>query len=183
MKAKLILICTLLCTAFSAVGCSSEKVFKDKETGYKMNYDSGWNVEKNVSVDETFGSTTYNAVFSTDDKTDDNKPAAQLKILKEDISLFTINSEDSALDDVASSLSARLSDGFVSYQNATINGLKGYWITVQSLDSETEGKTDLIFCISDDDVYEFYFTAADEESYQLYEQDINYMLYNFVITE
>ena len=185
MKSRIFLICTLMAVALAVVGCSQDKVFKDKETGYQMKYDNKWKVEKNVEVAEDYGTLTYNAVFTTTAQTADGEPAASLKVLKEDLSKFEVKGDDTLLDDVAAKLSGRLADGFVSYQNATINGLKGYWMSVQTLGGEEADnkKTDIIFCVSGEDVYEFYYTAVGEENYNTYESDVNYMLYNFSVNE
>lgn len=180
MKAKLILICTLIAAAATTVGCSAEKVFKDKETGYQMNYDGTlWKADKNTEIEEDYGTYTYSAVFTTIEKTEDGEPAATLKVLKEDRADFVIESDETLLDDVANQLSGRLDSGFVSYQTATIAGLKGYWISVQPIDASITELNDIIFCVTDDAVYEFYYTAESQTSYDTYEADINYMLYYF----
>ncbi len=180
MKVKLFLICTVV--AASLIGCSPEKVFKDKDSGYQMKYDTNWKVSKNVEIEEDYGTYTYSAEFKTTAKTETGEPAATLKVLKEDISLFDITDEDEAIDTVAAELAQRLDDGFMSYQSTTIAGLKGYWIINQPLE-ETGIKKDIIFALADDCVYEFYYTAVGDENYDLYEKDVNYMLYNFSLTE
>ncbi|MCD7855411.1 MAG: hypothetical protein LUG66_07335 [Clostridiales bacterium] len=180
MKAKLLVIVTLIAAACATAGCSAEKVFKDKATGYQMNYDGTlWKVSKNTEVEEDFGTYTYSAVFNTIAKTEEGEPSATLKVLKEDLADFSVESDETALDDVASKLSRRLDDGIVSYQNATIAGLKGYWITVTPTDDTVTELNDIIFCVTDDAVYEFYYTAQGQDNYDAYESDINYMLYYF----
>ncbi len=190
MKVKLLLLCAI--AAVSLVGCSPEKVFKDRSAGYQMNYDNNWKVDKNVEIEEENGTYTYNAVFETVAKTEAGEPVATLKVLKEDRSVFTISedagegladSEDTPEKQVADSLAQRLpGDGVITYQSTTIAGLKGYWIANNTVD-ETNTRHDVIFALSDDSVYEFYYTVTGEENYELYEKDVNYMLYNFSVIE
>ncbi|MCD7778011.1 MAG: hypothetical protein LUH47_05855 [Clostridiales bacterium] len=183
MKSKLALIFTILTVAFSSTGCSAEKTFKDKDAGYEMKYDGTvWKAGKNVEIEEEYGTYTYSAVFTSISKTEDGNPAATFKVLKEDLSDYDITDDENMLDDIANKLSARLSDGIVTYQNATIDGEKGYWISITPLDDEEESVTDLIFFVSDESVYEFYYTAVGDENYSLYEEDVNYMLYYFSVS-
>ncbi len=183
MKSKLILIFTILTVAFSAAGCSAEKTLKDKDAGYQMGYDGTvWKVSKNTEVETDFGTYTFNAVFTSLAKTDSGDPAATFMVLREDTENFDSAgelSEDELLDTAAASLASnRMADGIITYQNATIAGVKSYWISVAPME-ESDTITDLILCIKDDSVYEFYYTAVGDENYSLYEPDINYMLYNF----
>ncbi|MCC8097807.1 MAG: hypothetical protein LIO44_04480 [Eubacterium sp.] len=112
MKSKLALIFTILTVAFSSTGCSAEKTLKDKDAGYEMKYDGTvWKVNKNVEIEEDFGTYTYSAVFNSISKTEDGSSAAVFKVLKEDLSDYNITDEESMLDDVANKLSSRRSDG------------------------------------------------------------------------
>ncbi|MCD8215350.1 MAG: hypothetical protein LUC97_06910 [Clostridiales bacterium] len=181
MKSKLILICVIFTMAFASVGCSAEKTLKDTEAGYEMNYDGTvWKVSKNTEVEADYGTYTYSAVFTSVSKTEEGESAATFKVLREDLSEFSYTDEDSMLDEVADKLAARLDDGIITYQNVAVSGLKGYWIGVTPME-ETDSVTDLIFFISDDSVYEFYYTTIGDENYSLYETDVNYMLYNFSV--
>ncbi len=195
MKSKLLLICTITALGFTLTGCSTEKVFKDKEAGYQLKYDSSiWSVDKNVEKDVAFptetGTYTFSADFTTLEKTEDGEPNAEFKVLCESVEDIVGEKEadgDELLDEVAEGLNGRLDEGFIQTSSITAGGsseaaqsLKGYWITVSPLSQREENDpiNDVIFVVSNDTVYEFYYTAIGEDNYSRYEQEVNYMLSN-----